>query len=398
MNQPPLTGITVLSLEHAIAAPLCTRQLAELGARVIKVERRETGDFARHYDDRVEGLCSHFVWTNRSKESLTLDIKQPAAAEVLKRLLARTDVLVQNLAPAAAERTGLSYAKLSLDYPRLIVCDISGYGDRGPWREKKAYDLLMQAEAGFLSVTGDGEAMVKSGISIADIAAASQAHAAILAALIQRGRTGKGSHIAISLLEAMAEWMGFPLYYAYAGNPPPPRSGADHASIYPYGVFVAGDGKTLLLGIQNEREWRAFCAEILAEILGHPSLAEDARFAGNAARSQNRGELRELIVQAFAKLDSAALTARLDAAGIAWANVNDMAAVWEHPQLKALERFVEVGSPAGPITALKPPGNDSSYEPRIGPIPEVGEHTESILRELGYSEPEIRELSRNKVI
>ena len=394
MNQPPLTGITVLSLEHAIAAPLCTRQLAELGARVIKVERRETGDFARHYDDRVEGLCSHFVWTNRSKESLTLDIKQPAAAEVLKRLLARTDVLVQNLAPAAAERIGLSYAKLSLDYPRLIVCDISGYGDRGPWREKKAYDLLMQAEAGFLSVTGDGEAMVKSGISIADIAAASQAHAAILAALIQRGRTGKGSHIAISLLEAMAEWMGFPLYYAYAGNPPPPRSGADHASIYPYGMFVAGDGKTLLLGIQNEREWKAFCAEML----GHPSLADDSRFDGNAARSRNRDELRDLIAQAFAKLDSAALTAGLDAAGIDWANVSAMAAVWEHPQLKALERFVEVDSPAGPITALKPPGNDSSYEPRIGPVPEVGEHTESILRELGYSEPEIRELSRNKVI
>ncbi len=414
MNQPPLADITVLSLEHAIAAPLCTRQLAELGARVIKVERRETGDFARYYDDRVEGLCSHFVWTNRSKESLTLDIKQPAAAGVLKRLLARTDVLVQNLAPAAAERIGLSYAKLSLDYPRLIVCDISGYGDDGPCREKKAYDLLMQAEAGFLSVTGDGEAMVKSGISIADIAAASQAHAAILAALIQRGRTGKGSHIAISLLEAMTEWMGFPLYYAYAGNPPPARSGADHASIYPYGVFPAGDGKTLLLGIQNEREWKAFCAEFLdaeilghpsetlaetlGETLGHPSLAEDARFAGNAARSQNRGELRELIAQAFAKLDSAALTARLDAAGIAWANVNDMAAVWEHPQLKALERFMEVDSPAGPITALKPPGNDSSYEPRIGPVPEVGEHTESILRELGYSEPEIRELSRNKVI
>ena len=301
---------------------------------------------------------------------------------------------MQNLAPAAAERIGLSYAKLSLDYPRLIVCDISGYGDRGPWREKKAYDLLMQAEAGFLSVTGDGEAMVKSGISIADIAAASQAHAAILAALIQRGRTGKGSHIAISLLEAMAEWMGFPLYYAYAGNPPPPRSGADHASIYPYGVFVAGDGKTLLLGIQNEREWKAFCAEML----GHPSLADDSRFDGNAARSRNRDELRDLIAQAFAKLDSAALTAGLDAAGIAWANVNDMVAVWEHPQLKALERFVEVDSPAGPITALKPPGNDSSYEPRIGPIPEVGEHTESILRELGYSEPEIRELSRNKVI
>ena len=393
MNQPPLTGITVLSLEHAIAAPLCTRQLAELGARVIKVERRETGDFARYYDDRVKGLCSHFVWTNRSKESLTLDIKLPAAAEILQRLLAQSDVLVQNLAPAATERIGLSYAKLSLDYPRLIVCDISGYGDSGPYRDKKAYDLLMQAEAGFLSVTGDGESMVKSGISIADIAAASQAHAAILAALIQRGRTGKGSHIRVSLLEAMAEWMSFPLYYAYEGKPPPARRRSDHASIYPYGVFTAGDGKILLLGIQNEREWKAFCAEIL----GHPQLAEDARFASNAARSENRDELRELILQAFAKLDSATVTDKLDAAGIAWADVNDMAAVWEHPQLKALQRFIEVDSPAGPITAMKPPGNNDSYDPRISPIPEVGEHTESILHELGYSESEIKDLARQNV-
>ncbi len=413
MTQPPLAGITVLSLEHAIAAPLCTRQLAELGSRVIKVERRETGDFARYYDDRVKGLCSHFVWTNRSKESLTLDIKQDAAAEILGRLLSRTDVFVQNLAPSATERIGLSYAKLSLDYPELIVCDISGYGDSGPYRDKKAYDLLMQAEAGFLSVTGDGETMVKSGISIADIATASQAHAAILAALIQRGSTGRGSHITISLLEAMAEWMGFPLYYAYQGNSPPPRSGADHASIYPYGIFATGDCKTLFLGIQNEREWQAFCSEILdpqlmghpSQLMGHPSkkvgvpsLAEDARFAGNAARSRNRDELRELILAAFENLDSATVTGRLDAAGIAWADVNDMAGVWEHPQLKALERFIEVGSPAGPITALKPPGNNNSYEPEISPVPAVGEHTEGILSELGYSESEINDLAGNKVI
>ena len=405
MNLPPLAGTTVLSLEHAIAAPLCTRQLAELGARVIKVERRETGDFARHYDDRVKGLCSHFVWTNRSKESLSLDIKQPGAAQILARLLARSDVLVQNLAPGAAARAGLSFAKLSLDYPGLIVCDISGYGDSGPCRDRKAYDLLMQAEAGFLSVTGDGEDMAKSGISIADIAAASQAHAAILAALIQRGKTGKGSHIAISLLEAMAEWMGFPMYYAYQGNPPPPRSGADHASIYPYGAFPAGDGGTLLLGIQNEREWTAFCERILEpelqghpSLAGHPPLADDPRFAGNAARSRNRGKLRELIVQAFAKLDSASLTSRLDAVGIAWANVNDLAALWKHPQLKALGRFIEVGSPAGPVTALRPPGNNSSYQADIGPIPAVGEHSGNILGELGFTRVEIDSFSRRKVI
>ncbi len=409
MNQPPLTGITVLSLEHAIAAPLCTRQLAELGARVIKIERRESGDFARYYDERVKGLCSHFVWTNRSKESLTLDNKQPAAAEILQRLLARTDILVQNLAPAAAERAGLSYAKLSLDYSQLIVCDISGYGDNGPWRDRKAYDLLMQAEAGFLSVTGDGENMVKSGISVADIAAASQAHAAILAALIQRGKTGKGSHITVSLLEAMAEWMGFPLYYAYEGQSPPERSGSDHASIYPYGIFTAGDGKSLLLGIQNEREWKAFCTEILdPQLTAHPSkkvgvpsmppVAEDPRFAGNAARSRNRGALRELIQLAFEYLDSGTVTARLDAAGIAWANVNDMAAVWDHPQLKALERFIEVDSPGGLITALKPPGNNSSYEPEIGPVPAVGEQTDNILRDLGYTDDEVRNLADDKVI
>ena len=394
MNAPPLSGITVLSLEHAIAAPLCTRQLAELGARVIKVERRESGDFARHYDDRVKGLCSHFVWTNRSKESLSLDIKHTAASGILERLLQRADVLVQNLAPGAAARAGLSYAKLSLDYPRLILCDISGYGDSGPWRDKKAYDLLVQAEAGLLSITGDGDNMAKSGISIADIAAASQAQAAILAALIQRGRTGKGAHISISLLEAMTEWMGFPMYYADGGKSPPPRSGADHASIYPYGVFTTGDGKPLLLGVQNEREWRAFCAGIL----GQSELAQDPAFAGNALRSANREALRERILAAFAELDSATATARLDAAGIAWAHVNDMAGIWAHPQLTALGRFIEVESPAGPIPALRPPGNSNAWAPQIGPIPALGEHTRSILGELGYSAAQIEDFSKREVI
>ena len=391
---PPLAGITVLSLEHAIAAPYCTRQLADLGARVIKVERRGSGDFARHYDDRVKGLCSHFVWTNRGKESLSLDIKHPAAAGVLKRLLDQTDVLVQNLAPGAAARAGLSFAKLSLDYPRLIVCDISGYGDDGHCRDKKAYDLLIQAEAGLLSITGDGGSMAKSGISIADIAAASQAQAAILAALIQRGRTGKGARLSISLLEAMTEWMGFPMYYACEGADPPPRSGADHASIYPYGVFTTGEGGTLLLGIQNEREWRVFCAEIL----GRPTLAQDPAYSSNARRSANRETLRELILAAFAELDTAAVTERLDAAGIAWAHVNDMAALWDHPQLKARDRFVEVGSPAGPVTALRPPGNSSAFQAETGAIPAVGEHSRNILGELGYSEREIDDFARREVI
>ena len=260
---PPLDGLLVIALEHAIAAPLCTRQLAELGARVIKIERREQGDFARHYDDRVQGLCSHFVWTNRSKESLTLDLKNQEADGILARLLSQADVLVQNLAPSAAARMGLGYEALATDYPKLIVCNITGYGEEGPYASKKAYDLLVQAEAGFLSVTGSPEDPTKSGISIADIAAGTQAHTAILAALLQRQRTGSGCRIDISMLEAMVEWMGFPLYYAYDRQQAPARSGADHASIYPYGVFRSGDDKLLMLGIQNEREWVAFCELVL---------------------------------------------------------------------------------------------------------------------------------------
>ncbi|HBW82630.1 MAG TPA: CoA transferase, partial [Gammaproteobacteria bacterium] len=270
-SPPPLDGLLVIALEHAIAAPLCTRQLAELGARVIKIERREHGDFARKYDARVRGLCSHFVWTNRSKESLTLDLKHPAAAGILTRLLSQADVLVQNLAPTAAARMGLGFETLAYNYPELIVCNITGYGDKGPYASKKAYDLLVQAEAGFLSVTGIAEAPVKSGISIADIAAGTQAHAAILAALLQRQRTGSGCRIDISMLEAMVEWMGFPLYYAYEGQQAPARSGADHASIYPYGVFRSGDDKLLILGVQNDREWFAFCEVVL----GDKALAAD---------------------------------------------------------------------------------------------------------------------------
>ena len=383
----PLDGLLVIALEHAIAAPLCTRQLAELGARVIKIERREQGDFARHYDDRVQGLCSHFVWTNRSKESLTLDLKNPEADGILARLLSLADVLVQNLAPSAAARMGLGYEALATDYPKLIVCNITGYGEEGPYASKKAYDLLVQAEAGFLSVTGSPEDPTKSGISIADIAAGTQAHTAILAALLQRQRTGSGCRIDISMLEAMVEWMGFPLYYAYDGQQAPVRSGSDHASIYPYGVFRSGDDKLLMLGIQNEREWVAFCEEVL----GNATLAKDPRFVSNKRRSENRKVLQELIQQSFSGKTATEIRASLDAAAIANASANDMAAVWDHPQLHALHRFVEVETPVGAVTALQPPGHSSAYDPRLTAVPALGQHTESILEDLGYSKAEIAE-------
>ncbi len=386
-SPPPLDGLLVIALEHAIAAPLCTRQLAELGARVIKIERREHGDFARKYDARVRGLCSHFVWTNRSKESLTLDLKHPAAAGILTRLLSQADVLVQNLAPTAAARMGLGFETLASNYPELIVCNITGYGDKGPYASKKAYDLLVQAEAGFLSVTGIAEAPVKSGISIADIAAGTQAHAAILAALLQRQRTGSGCRIDISMLEAMVEWMGFPLYYAYEGQQAPARSGADHASIYPYGVFRSGDDKLLMLGVQNEREWFAFCEAVL----GDKALAADPRFLSNSLRSENREVLERLIQQCFDSKTIVEIVASLTAASIANASANDMAAVWNHPQLHALRRFVEVETPAGLITALQPPGHSSAYDSKLSAVPALGQHTDVVLKGLGYSGAEIAE-------
>lgn len=390
----PLDGITVISLEHAIAAPFCTRQLADLGARVIKVERPEVGDFARAYDTRVGGEASHFVWVNRSKESLTLDLKQPAALAVLKALLADADVLVQNLAPGAAARMGLGAQALQAEHPRLIVCDISGYGDDGPCRDKKAYDLLIQSEAGFLSVTGTPDDPCKSGNSIADIAAGMYAYTGILAALLQRGKTGRGSHIDVSMLEALAEWMGYPMYYAYEGAPPPPRSAAAHATIYPYGPFPAGDGGTVMLGLQNEREWRVFCEKVLLQ----PGLASDARFDSNARRNEHREALRALIVQTFGALGTAQVLARLDAAQIANARMNDMAGLWAHPQLQARERWRQVGSPAGDIPALLPPGRHSAFDYRMDPIPAVGEHTEAILRALGRSDADIAALREAKAV
>ena len=384
----PLDGITVVTLEHAIAAPFCTRQLADLGARVIKVERPGAGDFARAYDARVAGEASHFVWVNRSKESITLDLKQPAALEVLRQLVAEADVLVQNLAPGAAQRMGLGAQALQAEHPRLIVCDISGYGDDGPYRDKKAYDLLIQSEAGFLSVTGTPEEPCKSGNSIADIAAGMYAYTGILAALLQRGKTGRGSHIDVSMLEALAEWMGYPMYYAYDGAPPPPRSAASHATIYPYGPFPAGDGGTVMLGLQNEREWRTFCEKVLLQT----ALATDPRFDSNARRNENREMLRAIILETFGALTTAQVLERLDTAQIANARMNDMAGLWAHPQLQARERWRQVGSPAGDIPALLPAGRQSAFDYRMDPIPAVGEHTDAILRSLGRSEADIAAL------
>ena len=384
----PLDGVTVLTLEHAVAAPFATRQLADLGARVIKIERPGEGDFARRYDQRVKGQASYFVWINRSKESLTLDVKHPEAKVILDRLLARADVLVQNLAPGAAARLGLSAQVLRPAHRRLIVCDISGYGADGPYRDKKAYDLLVQAEAGLLSVTGTPEQVIRAGISVADIAAGMYAYSGILAALIQRGRTGEGSAIDVSMLESLGEWMGNPIYYAYDGQPQAPRSGASHPSVYPYGPMATGDGKTVLLGLQNEREWLTFCREVLQR----PEVATDARFDTNTRRSDHREELKALIEEIFRPLTAAQVIGRLDAAGIGNASVNQIADVWKHPQLAARRRWVEVGSPAGPIPALMPPAGNDSFDFRMDPIPALGEHTDSILAELGYAAADIARL------
>ena len=375
----PLDHITVVSLEHAVAAPFCTRQLADLGARVIKVERPGAGDFARAYDQRAKGQSSHFVWVNRSKESLALDLKDPQDLDVLKQLIDKADVLVQNLAPGATARMGLDAATLRARHPRLIVCDISGYGNDGPYRDKKAYDLLIQSEAGFLSITGTPEHPSKSGNSIADIAAGMYAYTNILSALMQRDKTGEGSHIDVSMLEALGEWMGFPLYYAMDNASPPSRSAAAHATIYPYGPFVAGDGGTVMLGLQNEREWGQFCQHVLQQ----PALATDPRFDSNAQRNVHRIELQTLILDAFAGLTAAQVIERLEVAQIANARMNTMADLWAHPQLQARGRWTTVDSPAGDLPALLPPGKQSAFDYRMDAIPKVGEHTEAILKELG---------------
>ncbi len=390
----PLDGITVLSLEHAVAGPVCTRHLADLGARVIKIERPGVGDFARGYDQRVRGLSSYFVWANRSKESLTLDLKHAEAPAILDRLLAKTDVIVQNLAPGAAARLGLSIAALRPKYPRIVVCDISGYGADGPYRDKKAYDLMIQAEAGLISVTGTAESPARCGFSAADVSAGMYAYASVLAALLLRERTGVGSQIDVSMFETLAEWMGNPMYYTHDGQPAAPRTGPFHPSVVPYGLFKVGDGGMVMMGVQNEREWARFCADVI----GRAEVATDARFTSNKLRTDNRAALEAIIVEALAPLTTPALEARLEAAQIAYSRVNAPGDLWAHPQMAARKRWLEVDSPAGKVPALLPPCTSDRYAPRMDAVPALGEHSASILREFGYDDTMIATLQADGAI
>lgn len=381
----PLDGIVVVALEQAVSAPFATRHLADLGARVIKLERPQTGDFARHYDGAVRGMGASFVWLNRSKESLTLNLKHAQAAEIMSRLLERADVFLQNLAPGAAARLGLSFETLHAKYSRLIVCDISGYGDSGPYRDKKAYDLLIQGESGLISISGTPEVPAKSGISIADISAGVYAYSGILAALLQRERSGKGSRVEISMFETMCEWMQFPLYYTQLGGLPFPRSGPNHPAIWPYGPFRTGDGKAVIIGIQNDREWKEFCQYVLKA----PELSEDARLNSNSGRVVNRELVTSIIETALAQFQMNDLLEVLDGVGIANSQMNDLAAVWNHPQLQSRKRWRTVDSEVGPISFLLPPGMPNGKEPRTARIPGLGAQNNALLAELGYTQAEI---------
>jgi crotonobetainyl-CoA:carnitine CoA-transferase CaiB-like acyl-CoA transferase len=390
----PLDGVMVVSIEQAVAAPFATRQLADLGARVIKIERPDGGDFARSYDHAVNGLSSYFVWLNRSKESLTFDLKHPAARDVLGRLLDRADVFVQNLAPGAAERLGVGAADLRARRPRLITCAVTGYGASGPFARRKAYDMLVQAECGVTSITGTPDTPSRVGISVADIAAGMYAYSGILTALLARAQSGEGTSLEVSLFDALGEWMGAPMYYTAYGGAEPPRSGAAHATIAPYELFVSRDGLEIYLAIQNAREWTRFCEQVL----GRPALLHDPRFGTNASRVEHRGALHGIIENLFAELSAAEILDRLDRAGIASARRNSMAGFVAHTQLSERDCWTTIDSPAGPLRALRPPARINDVEPVMGPVPALGQQTRPILDELGFDADTISNWSKEQVI
>jgi itaconate CoA-transferase len=392
--EPPLKGITVVAVEQAVAAPFATRQLADLGARVIKIERPDGGDFARGYDRTVQGLSSFFVWLNRSKQSLTLDLKHPSAADVLARLLDRADVFIQNLAPGAIDRLGLAATTLRARYPQLITCSVSGYGSSGPYASKKAYDMLVQAETGVMSITGTRDTPSRAGIAVADIAAGMYAYSGILTALFSRSRSGEGTAIDVSLFDALAEWMSAPVYYATYGGAEPARTGDAHATIAPYELFTANDGAGLYIAIQNDREWHRFCGEVLEQ----PALATDERYVTNAQRVIHRSDLREAIGAVFAAHAADEIVRRLESADIAFAKRNSIDAFVKHPQLVERQRWRTVDSPSGPLRAVAPPANLSGVEPVMDPIPALGQHTGVILAELGFDRETIEEWRREKMV
>lgn len=390
MSRLPLDGVVVVALEQAVAGPFATRQLADLGARVIKIERPGVGDFARDYDVTVHGMSSAFFWLNRSKESVTLDVKHPVAAEVIDRLLSRADVFLQNLAPGAADRLGLDSDSLRSSHPRLVVCNLSGYGTGGPYQDKKAYDLLIQAEAGILSLTGSPEEPAKVGTSIADIAGGMYAYSGILAALFARERSGEGSVVDVSLFDALVEWMAYPMYYTQYGGTPPARMGTSHPTIAPYGAFSTRDGHELLLAVQNEREWANLCGTVL----GDEAAAVDERFSSMSARVANRPALQELIGGRIAALGMSEAVALLERAQIAYAHVTSATELPDHPQLRERGRWRDVDSPVGPLAALIPPVLFRGVEPRMDAVPALGAHTDSVLGWLGYSPQETHQMQQ----
>lgn len=388
----PLTGLRVLALEQAVAGPLCTRHLADLGAEVIKIERPGGGDFARRYDTTVRGMSSYFVWLNRGKRSLTLDMKQPAARDVLERLISQSDVLVQNLGPGAMERLGFAPARLRQDYPSLVITMISGYGPTGPFAERKAFDLLLQGETGVIATTGNGDDLAKLGISVGDCGAAVYGVIGTLAALYERQVTGQGRIVETSLFDALSEWMGYPAHYTKYGGTPPARAGVRHATVVPYGSYRCQDG-AVLLAVQTEAQWRAFC-----EVCGHPEWETDPRYLTPPLRREHRIELEAAIDEALGALPRADVVRRLEAADIPFGSLNSVAEFVEHPQLIARERWREINTPVGPIETLLPPFDLEGAPAQMGDIPEVGQHTDEVLAEAGYSAAEIRELQASGTI